>query len=171
MSTSTKIIAIIGPNADKCTPEMYAFGVLLGKKLVDEGYTIVNGGRFGMMEAVFKGAHQSANYVFGKTVGILPGVEKTAANSYCDIIIPSGMGIARNALVVNSGDAVVAVAGGAGTLSELAMAWQLGKKVIAYTGFLGWAKALAGTSIDGKKRSEILKAQSIPDILKQLKEE
>lgn len=165
MRSTVKIVAIIGPNADKCTPEVYSFGVELGKALVDEGHTLVCGGRFGIMEAVCKGAHESDSYAFGKTIGILPGISKSDANAYCDIIIPTGMGIARNAIVVNACDVVVAVAGGSGTLSELAMAWQMGKKIIAYDGFNGWAKLLAGSIVDNKERDPILSAGSIHEII------
>lgn len=62
---------------------------------------------------------------------------KEQANEYVDIVIPTGMGWARNQLIVNAADAIVSVAGGAGTLSELAYAWQSGKPVVCYTAFEG----------------------------------
>ena len=163
--SKVKVISIIGPSADKCSAEVYEFGVALGKALVDSGYFIACGGRFGLMEAVCKGAHLSANYCYGATIGLIPSENKAEANKYCDIVIPTGMGIARNALVVNTGDVIVAVAGGSGTLSELAMAWQMGKKVICYTGFGGWAKDLAGNSIDEKEREAFLVAGSVEEII------
>ena len=160
-----KIIAVIGPNADKCSEAVYQFGIELGKTLIDAGYGIACGGKFGLMEAVCKGAHQSKEYHFGKTIGILPSVHKSDANVYCDIVIPTGMGIARNAILINTADVVIAVAGGSGTLSELAMAWQMGKKVICYTGFEGWSKALAGKAVDQTNREQLLAAESLSEIL------
>lgn len=144
---------------------MYRFGLELGKALAQKGYVIICGGMFGIMEAVCKGAREAGTGREVNSVGIIPGNDKSEANSFCDMVIPTGMGIARNALVVNSGDTVVAIGGGAGTLSELAMAWQLGKKVICYTGFEGWAKELAGKSLDSRERPSFLYASTIDEIL------
>ncbi|MCF8357370.1 MAG: TIGR00725 family protein [Prolixibacteraceae bacterium] len=164
-----KPISIIGPNANKCTDEMYRFGLELGKAMAEAGYIIVCGGMYGIMEAVCKSAREAGTGREVNSIGIIPGSDKTEANSYCDLVIPTGMGIARNVLVVNSGDAVVAVAGGSGTLSELAMAWQLGKKVICYTGFEGWARELAGKGLDSIERPSFLYASTIEEILSLLK--
>lgn len=163
-----KLISVIGPNADKCTDEIYIFGLELGKALAEAGYVIVCGGRYGIMEAVCKGARQAQTGREVNSIGIIPGALKQEANLYCDVVIPTGIGIARNALVVNSGDAVVAIAGGSGTLSELAMAWQLDKKVICYTGFEGWAKEFAGKNLDSRERPSFLFASSIEEIISQL---
>ena len=163
-----KIISIIGPNAEKCSEEIYQFGLELGKALIDSGYIIACGGKFGLMEAVCKGAHLSKEYGFGKTIGIIPSMNKSEANFYCDIVIPTGMGIARNAILINTADVVVAVAGGSGTLSELAIAWQAGKRVICYAGFEGWSKVLAGKAVDQSNRETFFEASSIEEILKLL---
>ncbi len=164
-----KIISVIGPNDKSCSSEIYDFTVNLGKALVDEGYFIVCGGMGGAMEAVCKGARQSAKYKTGCTIGILPTLNKADANNYCDIIIPSGLGIARNQLVVSTGDVVVAVGGGAGTLSEIAFAWQLNKPVICYSGLGGWSEQLAGSAIDNSKRDKLIKAKSLEDVVAQIK--
>jgi len=110
-------VSIIGPNADSCTEAMYHFGEILGKSIVDSGRMIICGGKGGMMEAVCKGGHQSDNYHSGMTIGILPGYDKGEANPFCDVVIPSGMGYVRNSLVVSSGDVIIAIAGGVGTLT------------------------------------------------------
>lgn len=166
---SPKIISVIGPSGLFCTREIYDFGVQLGKALVDNDYFVACGGLDGMMEAVCKGARQSEKYSFGCTIGILPYLEKEKANPFCDIVIPTGIGWARNQIVVAAGDAVVAVAGGSGTLSELAFAWQMGKKIICYTGFEGWSKELAQKEIDSRRREPILKADTLEEILQLLK--
>ena len=78
------------------------------------------------MEAACRGAHEAG----GRTIGILPGAERAAANRFVDVAIPTGLGEARNALVVRSADALVAVGGGYGTLSEIALALKAGKPVV-----------------------------------------
>ena len=75
------------------------------------------------------------------------------------------MGWARNQLIVNAADAIVSVAGGAGTLSELAYAWQSGKPVVCYTAFEGWTQRLADTQIDLNHKGVFKAAKSIPEIL------
>ncbi len=164
-----KIISVIGPNAEGCTSEIYDFGLKLGKALTDEGFFIACGGLGGLMEAVCKGAKQSSSYRAGCTIGILPTLRKEDANEFCDVVIPSGLGLARNLLVVNSGDAIVAVGGGAGTLSEIALAWQLGKPVICYSASGGWSAEVAGRAIDKRKREKIIEAKSLQEILAHLK--
>jgi uncharacterized protein (TIGR00725 family) len=161
-----KTVSVIGPNAGVCTPEIYAFGEKLGKALADRGFRIVSGGMAGLMEAVSKGARDSDSWQDGITVGIIPFLEKEKANDYCDIVIPTGIGIARNQLVVASGDVVVAVAGGAGTLSEIAFAWQMGKPVICYSGFGGWSEKLAGEALDARHPGRVLiRAKSLEEVV------
>jgi uncharacterized protein (TIGR00725 family) len=87
---------------------------------------LVCGGLGGAMEAACRGASEAG----GVTVGILPGDDRSAANRFVEVAIPTGLGEARNALVVRSADALVAVGGGYGTLSEIAFALKAGKPVI-----------------------------------------
>jgi hypothetical protein len=87
---------------------------------------VVCGGLGGVMEAACRGAKEAG----GLTVGILPGADRAAANAFVDVAIPSGLGEARNALVVRAADSVVAVGGGYGTLSEIALALKAGKRVV-----------------------------------------
>lgn len=161
-----KTITVIGPNKSICSDDLYKFGIELGEMLVDIGYTIINGGMFGVMEAVFKGARQSQNYYFGKTIGIIPSLNKNDANKYCDIVIPTGINYARNQIVVNSSDIIIAISGGAGTLSEIAYAWQLNKKIYTFTNFKGWAKELAGIKLDNRKSDKIIAVSNIIELKK-----
>jgi uncharacterized protein (TIGR00725 family) len=78
------------------------------------------------MEAACRGAKEAG----GTTIGILPGIDRSAANPFVDIAIPTGLGEARNALVVRAADALIAVGGGYGTLSEIALALKAGKRVV-----------------------------------------
>lgn len=84
------------------------------------------GGLGGVMEAACSGAQGAG----GTTVGILPGLDRSEANAYVDVAIATGLGEARNALVVRAADAVIAIGGGYGTLSEVALALKAGKRVV-----------------------------------------
>ena len=86
----------------------------------------MTGGLGGVMEAACRGARD----VGGTTIGILPGADRSAANAYVDVAIPTGLGEARNALVVRAADALIAVGGAYGTLSEIALALKAGKRVV-----------------------------------------
>ena len=78
------------------------------------------------MEAACRGAKEAG----GLTVGILPGLDRSDANPYVDVVIATGLGEARNALVVNAADALIAVGGGYGSLSEIGLALRAGKRVV-----------------------------------------
>jgi len=118
------MIAVIG--AGSCDDQLYRTAQHLGILLAAAGFTVICGGLGGVMEAVCNGAKEEN----GLTIGILPGEESGAANPFVDIVIPSGMGIGRNLLIIRAADAVIAVNGGYGTLSEIAFALQLGKPLI-----------------------------------------
>ena len=111
----------------------------LGERLAERGHTVVCGGYGGVMEAVCRGAQTEG----GHTVGILKGTDPREGNDYLDTPVATGIGNARNVLVVVNGDAVVAVNGGTGTLSELGHALDAGKPVAGLdshdlTGFDGF---------------------------------
>jgi uncharacterized protein (TIGR00725 family) len=98
----------------------------VGRSLADRGAIVVTGGLGGVMEAASRGAHEAG----GTTVGILPGSDRSAANPFVDIAIPTGLGEARNALVARAADALIAIGGSWGTLSEIALAMRAGKRVV-----------------------------------------
>ncbi|WP_135829426.1 TIGR00725 family protein [Halorussus halobius] len=109
-------ISVIGGGT---VPESEAgVAAAVGRLLAERGHTLVCGGRGGVMEAACRGASEAG----GRTVGILPGEDRAAANRHVNVPIATGLGHARNALVVLNGDAVIAVDGGVGTLSELGFA-------------------------------------------------
>ena len=93
--------------------------------LAEAGAVVVTGGRGGVMEAASKGVREAG----GITVGILPGVDRREANPWVTVAVPTGMGEARNALVARAADAIVAIGGEWGTLSEIALARKAGKPV------------------------------------------
>lgn len=152
-----KIIAVVGDAATEegGLKEKLAFET--GRLLVENGYRVQSGGLKGVMNAAFKGARSAKNYVDGDTVAIVPSFDRTAASKHADVVVATGLDIYRNVIVANA-DAVIAIGGGAGTLSEMASAWALKRLIVAYTDVDGWSAKLAGTKIDGRKRYP-----SIPD--------
>ena len=146
-----KIIAVIGDGKIERDSLKYRIAFETGKALVEAGYRVQSGGLGGVMEAAFAGAHNATNYREGDTVALLPSFDDNDANDYADIIIPTGLDVLRNAMVTNS-DAVIAIGGGAGTLSEMAMAWSLFRLIIAYDNVEGWSAELAGKRIDSRER-------------------
>jgi len=146
-----KIIAVIGDGKIEPNSSKYKTAFETGKLLVDNGYRVQSGGLGGVMEAVFVGAKSSANYKDGDTIAILPSFDAAEANEYADIVIPTGLDVLRNAIVANA-SAVIAIGGGSGTLSEMAIAWSLYRLVIAYTCVEGWSHELADKKLDERER-------------------
>jgi uncharacterized protein (TIGR00725 family) len=97
----------------------------IGREVGRRGGVVVCGGLGGVMEAACRGAREAG----GATLGILPGLDRSAANPHVEVAVATGLGEARNALVVRAADALVAVGGGYGTLSEIALALKAGKPV------------------------------------------
>ncbi|MCX5695918.1 MAG: TIGR00725 family protein [Candidatus Omnitrophica bacterium] len=119
-----KVISVIGGR--NCTPEVEIIAQELGKKLSKVADILVCGGLSGVMEAVCSGFKAGG----GLTIGIIPSYNKNDANKFVDIALPTGLGLARNVLVVKAADVVIALAGRAGTLSEIAYCIQFGIPVI-----------------------------------------
>lgn len=109
-------VSVIGGGS--VTDEEWRVAEDLGRVLGERDHAVVCGGLGGVMEAVCAGASDAG----GETIGILPGSDLAAANEHVDVAVATGLGHARNALVPLNGDAVVAVAGGPGTLSEIGFA-------------------------------------------------
>lgn len=120
-----KIVSVIGGR--HCNKEVEQIAQKLGKKLAKVADILVSGGLSGTMKAVCQGFQASG----GLTIGIIPSYDKTDVNEFVDIAIPTGLGLARNVLVVKSADVVVALPGEAGTLSEIAYCLQFGIPVIS----------------------------------------
>jgi uncharacterized protein (TIGR00725 family) len=116
-------IAVVG--AAEANEREVATAEALGAALAQRGAVVVCGGRSGVMEAVARGAASCG----GLTVGILPGGEAEGANAWIGLPVPTGMGEARNALIVRAAQAVVGVGGAWGTLSEIALAKKIGRPV------------------------------------------
>jgi len=118
------IIAVIGGST--CTGAEADLAEQTGRLLAQRGAIVLCGGLGGVMEAVAKGVKSNG----GTTVGILPGSDPTAANSYIDVPLATGLGEMRNFLIVRAAQALIAIGGGIGTLTEIAVAQRTQKPVI-----------------------------------------
>jgi len=118
------IVAVIGDGF--CSADTARLAEEVGRQLAERGATVLCGGLGGVMEAACRGAKRAG----GLTIGVLPGRDRRDANPYVDITIVTGMGEARNVIVVSSAQSVIAVSGGYGTLSEMAHALKLGIPVV-----------------------------------------
>jgi uncharacterized protein (TIGR00725 family) len=125
-----RVIAVVGPGEN--APEgVCALAYEVGLLLARGGFVVVNGGLGGVMEAAARGASEGG----GVVVGLLPGDYRADANPHLTVAIPTGLGQARNALVVAAADAVIAVGGSWGTLSEIALARRGPKPVVCLRGW------------------------------------
>jgi uncharacterized protein (TIGR00725 family) len=129
-------VAVCGPSL--ATEEEASLAEEVGRRLAEAGAVVVCGGLGGVMDAAARGARQAG----GMAVGILPGESRAGASGHLTVAVPSGMGEARNALVVRAADAVIAIAGEFGTLSEIALALKMGKPVV---GLGTWDLSRPGT--------------------------
>jgi uncharacterized protein (TIGR00725 family) len=118
------IVAVVGGGV--CSPEEAALAEAVGRHLAGAGATLICGGMGGVMAAACRGARSAG----GLTIGVLPGYSATDANPHVDVSIVTGMGEARNIIIVRTASAVIAVGGEFGTLSEIAFALKLGRPVI-----------------------------------------
>ena len=137
-----KMISIVGDSIIEKGGDKYKAAFSMGKALVDHGYRVASGGLGGVMAAAFEGAHASEFYTEGDTVAILPMFDRQQANNSADIVIATGLDVYRNVIVANS-DAVIAIGGGAGTLTEVCNAWALKRLILAFEGVDGWSDKIA----------------------------
>ncbi len=139
-------IAVVGGGV--CSPEVRDTAKRLGQIIASHGHVLICGGLGGVMEAACCGAREAG----GLCVGILPG-EKQEANSCVDVAIATGMGHARNAIIVNSADLVIALPGEMGTLSEMALAMKMNKPVISLN---SWEICGAFQAVDPEELGDLL---------------
>ncbi len=153
-------LAVVG--SANCDQEVGALAEAVGREIAKRGAVLVCGGRGGVMEAACRGAKAEG----GTTVGILPGADRGEANQYIDIPIVTGLGEARNAIVVRTADAVVALSGGYGTLSEIGLALKMGRPVV---GLRTWELHQGGQPVTGVVPAET-PAQAVEEALHLVKE-
>ena len=137
-------VAVIGSAI--CDDRVAALAREVGREIARRGAVLVCGGRGGVMEAACQGAKAGG----GTTVGILPGADRREANPYVDLPIVTGLGEARNAVIVRTADAVIAVSGGYGSLSEIGLALKMGRPVV---GLGTWELCQDGQPVDAVVRA------------------
>ncbi len=118
-------IGVIG--AGRCTGKLRKLASDVGKEIAKSGAVLVCGG----LDGVMKGAAEGAKSANGTTIGILPGDDRSNANEFIDYVILTGLGEARNLVIINSADALIALPGMFGTLSEIGFALKMKKSVIS----------------------------------------
>lgn len=129
--------------ASVCSEQEARWAEEVGSHIARRGHILLCGGRGGVMEAACKGARREG----GITVGVLPGSDRSEANPYLSVALPTGLGEARNLIVVRGGEAVVAVGGSYGTLSEIAFALKSGRPVVGLESWTATASSGAEAEI------------------------
>jgi len=124
LSARRRLIAVCGESNPQTAFGDVAFEI--GRGIAQRGAVLLCGGSTGVMEHAARGARQAG----GVTIGILPGDDPKAANAYIDIPVATGLGQGRNAVIAYSADGVIAIGGGYGTLSEIALAMRIGRPVV-----------------------------------------
>lgn len=145
-----RMVAVIGDGGVVAGSSKYRLARELGWVLCERGFRIVTGGLGGVMEAASLGARESSAWTPGSVIALLPGFDPDQANPYADIVIPTGLDHLRNSLVAQA-DAVVAIGGGAGTLTEIGLAWIYRRLIVALR-VEGWSGELADRRIDERIR-------------------
>lgn len=158
------VAAVVGANSG--SDVILAAAEAVGAGLVDAGLRVASGGLGGVMTAASRGARLAAGWTDGSVIGVLPGLVAKEANPYVDIVVPTGMNFARNTILVAMADVVVAVGGGSGTLSEIALAWQHGKPIVALDLGEGWSARLAGERLDHRRDDLIHRATSAEEAVR-----
>lgn len=148
LSRRRPVAAVVG--SARATDEQLDLARRLGEALVDCGFRVLTGGLGGVMDAALRGARASANYLPGDTLAVLPTYSHDGVSEAADVVVCTGMNHARNVVVAATAHVVLAIGGRSGTLSELAVAWELGRPVVCVGTTEGWATRLAGAPLDDR---------------------
>ncbi len=150
-----QVVVIGSGDSSQDNNEAYEIGNYIAKK----GWVLVSGGRGGIMESASKGAYEAD----GTVIGIIPDSDLHNSNKYCNIVIPTGIGHARNMVNVLSGDVIIAIGGKWGTLSEIAYAQIFNRAVILCAFTKGWSDVLS-SSPDLQNNKLIYIANTIDEV-------
>ena len=157
---NTSLVSVVGSAV--CTPAQAETAEEIGRLLAERGAILVCGGRGGVMEAACRGAQKAG----GLTIGILPGTDHQEGNPYLTVALPTGLGNARNALVAIVGEAVIAIGGGYGTLSEIGIALKQGRRVIGLDTWVAVTSDGEKAAIEAAQDPEEAVALALSDHLK-----
>lgn len=157
-----KQVVVIGSSDDT---EHSAEAEQIGRFIARMGWALITGGRGGIMAAASKGASAENGIV----IGILPGDDFHEANSYCTIVIPTGIGYARNSVNILSGDVIISIGGKTGTLTEIGYTWLSRKPLISCTFSGGWSRRLSREPVDDRY-GLLYPAESLEEVYELLKQ-
>jgi len=148
-------IAVVGYNKDRCTEQARILAYEVGKEVARAGAVLVCGGLGGVMESACKGSKENNGF----TIGIIPQDEFSFANGFCDVVICTGIGFARDFMIASSADGIIAIGGGVGTLIEMSAGYMIKKSIVVIAGSGGVADTYAGKYLDERNRVPILVAK------------
>jgi uncharacterized protein (TIGR00725 family) len=149
-------ILVVGNNENGSTPELEKVAYETGIEVAKSGAVLISGGLGGVMKASCHGAKDGG----GLTVGIIPQNDPSFANEYCDIVVPSGIGLARDFLNALAGDGIIIIGGGSGTLSETCAAYMHKKPIVAIRNTGGVADKYIDQFLDHRQQVKIIGANS-----------
>ena len=164
--TKKRQILVIGNNTNGCTPKHEKIAYDIGSEIAKSKSVLINGGLGGVMEAASHGAHD-AN---GLTVGIIPQDDASLANEFCDIVIPTGMGLTRDYLNALSADGVIIVGGGSGTLSEVCASYMHKKPMVAIKNLQSSVDPYIDGYVDHRKNVKIIGVDTAQEAVKTILE-
>ena len=154
--TKKRQILVVGNNENDSTPELEKVAYETGLEVAKSGSVLITGGLGGVMRAACHGAKDAD----GLTVGIIPQNDPSFANEYCDIVIPSGIGLARDFINALSADGVIIIGGGSGTLSETCAAYMHKKPIVAIKNTGGIADMFVDKYLDHRQNVKIVGVDS-----------
>jgi len=160
-------ILVIGNNDNGCTSESEKIAYEVGAEIAKSNSILITGGLGGVMRAACHGAQDSG----GITVGIIPQDDSSHANEFCDIVIPSGMGLTRDLLNALSADGVIVIGGGSGTLSEICAAYMYKKPIVTLKNSGGTASKYADGYLDHRKNVKIVGVETPQQAIKYILEQ
>jgi uncharacterized protein (TIGR00725 family) len=164
--TKKRQILVIGNNTNGCTPKHEKIAYDVGVEVAKSDSVLITGGLGGVMAAASHGAHD-AN---GLTVGIIPQDDATMANQFCDIVIPTGMGLSRDFLNALTADGVIIVGGGSGTLSEVCAAYMYKKPMVAIRNIKSSVEPYIDGFLDHRENIKIIGVDTPQDAVKKILE-
>lgn len=159
-------ILVIGHNTNGCTPEHEKMAYAVGVEIAKSGSVLITGGLGGVMAAASHGAKDAK----GMTVGIIPQADASEANEYCDVVIPTGMGMTRDFLNALSADGVIIVGGASGTLSEVCAAYMNKKPMVAIRNLNGPVAQYIDGYLDHRKNVKIIGVDSAREAVEKILE-
>jgi len=164
--TKKRQILVIGNNTNGCTPKHEKIAYEVGAEIAKSDSVLITGGLGGVMAAASHGAHDKN----GLSVGIIPQNDATMANEYCDIVIPTGMGLARDFLNALTADGIIIVGGGSGTLSEVCAAYMYKKPMVAIRNIGGTIEPYIDGFLDHRENIKIIGVDTPENAVKKILE-